>query len=248
MGASWTARFEWKYCVPPDRAEELCAALRLRTDPDTFCTGPGDSYCVRSLYYDTPGLRFYHEKKDRLKVRRKLRVRHYGEEQYFFEIKRKIEKEVVKERVVVPGAQLVSALDGVDSAVVMAGRPEEDRRTLERFRQQVKGLGLIPTLLVAYRRRAMTGRAEPDLRITLDDDLRRRAHPGPNALFEKEELHPFETRSVLELKFSGRPPRWLVELVREFRLRRESYSKYCEGIDRSSDVAASDEAGSRIQA
>jgi hypothetical protein len=248
MGASSTARFEWKYCVPPDRAEELCSALRPRTDPDTFCTGPDNSYFVRSLYYDTSGLRFYHEKKDRLKVRRKLRVRHYGEEQYFLEIKRKIEKEVVKERVVVPGFQLASALDGVDPAVVMAGRSDEDRRTLERFRQQVKNLGLIPTLLVAYRRRAMAGRAEPDLRITLDDDLRGRTHPGPNALFVEEELLPFETRSVLELKFSGRPPRWLVDLVREFRLRRESYSKYCEGIDRCADGVAAEQAGSRIQA
>jgi hypothetical protein len=248
IGISQARRLEWKYCVPPERAHELWAALQLHTNPDIYCSGPEDAYRVRSLYYDTPSLRFYHEKKDRLKVRRKLRVRDYGGDQYFLEIKRKIDREVVKERVIVPAVQLASALDGADPAVLMAGRSDEDRRTLERFRHNVTSLGLVPTLLVSYRRRAMTGRAEPDLRITLDDDLRGRRHSEPNRPFLEEELHPFESRNVLELKFTGRPVRWLVNIVRQFGLKREPYSKYCEGIDRCSDPASSNGAGSNNQA
>ena len=33
-------------------------------------------------------------------------------------------------------------------------------------------------------------------------------------------------RCMLELKFDGTPPRWMVELVRHFNLQREAYSKY----------------------
>jgi len=51
--------------------------------------GRDGSYKVASLYYDSPDLRCYWEKLDVEKVRRKLRVRTYGErpEWAFMEIK-----------------------------------------------------------------------------------------------------------------------------------------------------------------
>ena len=232
IDTSQTRRFEWKYRVPPELATELMDALQTRTEADPHCVMEADgAYPVRSLYYDTPDLRFYHEKKDGLKVRRKLRVRHYGDDHYFLEIKRKINKTTLKERVSLRRSQVAGALNGMDPAVVMAGRPDGDLQTLERFRFNMKTLDLVPTVLIAYRRRALVGHMESHLRITLDSDLCSRTDPGPNALFEDLPLHRFEERWVLELKFEGRPPRWLIGLVSEFRLKREPYSKYCEGID-----------------
>jgi hypothetical protein len=225
-------RYEWKYCVPEERVAELSAALAPRTRPDAYGRGPEGAYYVRNLYFDTPDLRFYHEKKDGLRIRRKLRVRNYGNGQYFLEIKRKVDKIVVKERVQVQGSQLAGAFGRADPAVMMAGRPVSDVRALERFRFNVKSLGLVPTLLIGYERRAMIGQAEPGLRITLDRDLRGRAAPGPDLVFEDGGLVAFEPRHLLELKFAGRPPRWLMDIVAKFHLRRDPYSKYCEGIDR----------------
>lgn len=237
IDTSHVRRFEWKYRVPAELVTELTEALQPQTEPDSHCiTSPDGAYPVRSLYYDTPDLRFYHEKKDGVRIRRKLRVRHYGEDLYFLEIKRKINKKVVKERVSVRRSEITGALNGVEPAVLMLGRSESDLRTLERFRFNMKSLALLPAVLVTYRRRALVGRLEPQLRITLDSDLRGRKHPGQDALFDDGELCPFEGRSVLELKFS-RPPRWLMDLVSEFQLQREPYSKYCEGIDRCSDCS-----------
>jgi hypothetical protein len=130
---------------------------------------------------------------------------------------------------------VTDALNGIEPANLLAGRPEGDLRILERFRFNLKTLGLVPTLLMTYYRRAMIGQTESDLRITLDRDLRGRTQPGPDALFEAGELFAFEPRHILELKFAGRPPRWLLDIVTQFHLKREPYSKYCEGIDHCTD-------------
>ena len=243
IDGSQARRFEWKYCVPCELAGELFAALDPRVGPDAYCTGPDGIYHVRSLYYDTRDLRFYHDAKDGRRNRRKLRVRSYGTPQYFLEIKRKLDQVTVKERVPVLGSRLADALNGVDPAVVLAGRSPGDLRTLERFRNLLITLGLVPTLLMTYERRAMVGRNEPHLRITLDRDLRGRTRPGPGALVEAGKLFAFEPRHVLELKFNRRPPRWLMDIVARFHLKRIPYSKYCEGIDRCPKEDAPDADG-----
>jgi hypothetical protein len=225
-------RFEWKYRVLPEVVPELARALAPHTQLDPYChIAPDGAYPVRSLYYDTRDLRFYHETKDRERVRRKLRVRRYHGDLCFLEIKRKIDKEVVKERVSVRRSEVAAALDGGDPAVLMVGRPGTDLRTLERFRSNLRSLGLLPTALVAYQRRALVGRRDPHVRITLDSELCGRAHPDPGTLFENDTLLPFERNCVLELKFD-RPVRWLIEIMRAFRLTHGPYSKYSESIDR----------------
>lgn len=230
--SSLARRFEWKYCITPEQTAELAETFELQAQRDAYCMGPEGTYHVRSLYYDTPDLRFYHESKERLKIRRKLRVRNYGAQEFFLEIKRKIESQVVKERVRIPGHQVAGALNGADPRTLMEGRSESDLRTLERFRQNVKTLGLVPTLQITYTRRAWIGRTDPNLRITLDRELRGRTQPGSDALFEEGMLFDFEPRHVLELKFVNRPPRWLLDVVTGGHLKRTRFSKYCEGIDR----------------
>jgi hypothetical protein len=225
-----TRRFEWKYRVPPELATSLIHAVAAHAEPDAH--GENGTYPVRSLYYDTPDLRFYHEKKDGLKIRRKLRVRNYGDDLCFLEIKRKINNKVLKERASLPSAQVAGALDGLDPRVVMSGRPEGDVRTLERFRFNLRSLGLVPTVLISYRRQAFVSRRDPGLRITFDSDLRCRIQTQSETPLEEGDLLPFEERCVLELKFDDRPPRWLLGLSAEFPLKREPFSKYCEGIDR----------------
>ena len=230
--SSLARRFEWKYCITPEQAADLAETFELHAERDPYCTEREGTYHVRSLYYDTPDLRFYHEAKERLKIRRKLRVRNYGSAEFFLEIKRKLERQVVKERVLIPGHQVASALNGADPAALMEGRPESDLRTLERFRQNLRTLGLVPTLQITYTRRAWIGRTDPNLRITLDRELRGRTQPGSDALFEDGMLFDFEPRHVLELKFANRPPRWLLDIVTSGHLKRVRFSQYCEGIDR----------------
>lgn len=69
-------RFELKYLVPVEQAADIRDELAERMDRDLH--SPVGGYGVWSLYYDTPRLRFYWEKIEGLKFRRKLRIRHYG--------------------------------------------------------------------------------------------------------------------------------------------------------------------------
>ena len=70
-------RFELKYLVPRSQLEAIREELTGRMEPDPHA-GPS-GYGVWSVYYDTAQLRFYREKIEGLKFRRKLRIRRYGE-------------------------------------------------------------------------------------------------------------------------------------------------------------------------
>ena len=70
-------RYEIKYLVPSVEVPALRAELMSRLDLDDNCGDGG--YGVWSVYYDTSLLRFYLEKIEGLRFRRKLRIRHYGD-------------------------------------------------------------------------------------------------------------------------------------------------------------------------
>src|SRR5688572_5539744 len=71
-------RYEIKYVMPAVAVPRLRAELARRLDVDSHGAG-GRGYGVWSLYYDTRDLRFYWEKVEGLRFRRKLRIRHYGD-------------------------------------------------------------------------------------------------------------------------------------------------------------------------
>ena len=69
-------RYEIKYLLDEFRVAELRSELVARMASDPF--SPRGGYPVTSLYYDTADLRFYWEKIEGLRFRRKLRMRLYG--------------------------------------------------------------------------------------------------------------------------------------------------------------------------
>jgi len=95
-------RFELKYILSWKDAERLKDNLRQYLHPDAY----GDSdgiYALASLYYDSPDHRFYWEKIEGIRFRRKLRIRHYEqqaaltpESRVFVEIKQRLNRESPK--------------------------------------------------------------------------------------------------------------------------------------------------------
>src|SRR3989344_9395414 len=70
-------RHEFKYILTPHQArliEEYIERRHLSTDE----YAKNGEYFITSLYFDTPGLRDYHEKLAGLNRRHKLRARIYG--------------------------------------------------------------------------------------------------------------------------------------------------------------------------
>src|SRR5699024_5795974 len=69
-------RYELKYLVPEDTVPAIREELNQHMVRDPYAGPTG--YGVWSVYYDTANLRFYREKIEGLKFRRKLRIRRYG--------------------------------------------------------------------------------------------------------------------------------------------------------------------------
>ena len=228
-------RFEIKYLVPQDRAEELRAELRRHMDDDAYSGDRG--YPITSVYYDTARLTFYWEKIEGLKFRRKLRVRHYGtaddlspDSRVFVEIKQRVNRVTQKRRVVLPyrDALRLCSPEGYEPEGEVGAR---ERAFLDEVSTLVGELDLRPTVTTGYHREAWVGReADLGLRVTLDHRLRGRdrdfhlASEAPNRLILPARL------SVLEVKANERVPAWVTDLTARMSLDVVRISKYCQSV------------------
>jgi len=229
-------RFEFKYAVQSERREALRDRLLTHMEYDPFCdVHPEKMYSVHSIYLDTSRYLFYFEKLDSIKVRKKLRVRVYEQSEanktVFLEIKRKINNNVLKERVRVPFEELQSLMSSEEIHPTDRERPRS-RLALDHFTFLTRRLALEPKILISYEREAFHGIDSSDVRITFDMNIR----SFPTSTFEYLK-RPVETRNVsgrffiMEVKFHGALPAWVNRIISDFGFHLQSYSKYCEGLD-----------------
>ncbi|SCF82709.1 VTC domain-containing protein [Streptomyces sp. Ncost-T10-10d] len=128
---------------------------------------------MRSLYYDSPQLRFYWEKIEGLKFRRKLGVRHYGnldgvtdESPVCVEIKQRVNRVTQKRRITLPycvARQLCNDR-------VMVGHSAKESAFIQEVLELVVRLDPQPTAITGYQREALaatgTFTSAPPLRRT----------------------------------------------------------------------------------
>ena len=235
-------RFELKYLLPievvgPFR-HELSAYLR----PDSYGDDEGN-YAVSSLYYDSPGYRFYWEKLEGVKFRRKLRIRHYETQaeltpdtRVFVEIKQRLDRVTQKRR-----ASLTyrDALRLCNERVIPDHRPQ-DRPVIEEIHSLAWQYDLRPTSLVSYLRQAYIGTDyDVGLRITFDTNLR---HRPRDLQLHSRRMGRFMVPPgivVMEVKVNERIPYWLTELVGKHNFRLVRVSKYCQSLEAADRVPRS---------
>ncbi len=231
-------RKEYKYYVPVDLLEPIRKRVMTFMEHDPFCRErPDNIYSVRSIYLDTPRLLFYYEKKDGLKVRKKLRVRTYNtnapsNNTAFLEIKRKIKSTVFKERARIDLADANNLLNGANLTLLDPTSRFTEKAALNKFIYLTKRLNLEPKVLITYEREAFVGMDDPGLRVTFDMNVRSYPIPDFCEIFREQDLKVIKNPYfVLEIKFYGKMPHMARRLVRDFGLRQQSISKYCSGID-----------------
>ncbi|WP_422754647.1 polyphosphate polymerase domain-containing protein [Micromonospora sp. WMMD708] len=226
-------RYEIKYLVETTRVPALRAALAARMVPDAH--GGDGGYGVWSVYYDTTDLRFYWEKIEGLKFRRKLRVRHYGDRSgvtddgtVHVEIKQRVNRVTQKRRIAVP-YRLARRL--CDERVMIEHDPSQ-RGFVEEVLELVSGLDLRPVAMTGYQREAFVGQeADLGLRVTLDHRVRGRDrdfHLGADA--ENRLIIP-ASKSIVEVKANERVPYWLTDLAGRAELSVVRVSKYCQSVE-----------------
>ncbi len=229
-------RFELKYIVPENLALAVRDFVSSYLELDEYAaTCPGLSYPVHSLYLDSDDFALYQSTINGDKNRYKLRLRFYEnrpEAPVYFEIKRRLDNTISKQRAAVRREAVDTVLAGqLPDETQMASRNPDHLRAVQDFCSHVNHLGARPRVHVAYLREAWMPPSDNAVRVTID--RRVRSCPEPTARLTPEMENPvdvFPDRAILELKFTGRFPEWIAELVRVFGLRPTSAAKYVDGV------------------
>jgi len=230
-------RFELKYWVTEPLAQRVLDFALPYLNRDAHAT-TREAQRNTTLYLDTRGFRFCENHLNLSPDRSKLRIRAYGRpysKLAFFECKRKIKTITTKERFALPIGEVANVLTRRPIGCEVS---EAARRTLGDFMLQMCLHRAEPKLFVACFREAFESRVPAeDVRMTIDRELVYQQAAGfsfaPNERNWRDIREGGDSRTafgqrraILELKFNGTPPRWMVELVRHFNLQREAFSKY----------------------
>jgi SPX domain protein involved in polyphosphate accumulation len=226
-------RYELKYLVPVESVDPIRDEMAERMDRDPHA--PAGGYGVWSVYYDTPRLRFYWEKIEGLKFRRKLRIRHYGdladvtgESPVQVEIKQRVNRVTQKRRIGLPYDTALRLCDRREMIEHSAG----ERAFVHEVLDLVVRLDLRPTAITGYQREALMGRAEDTgLRVTFDRRVRGRdrdfhlATPAENRYTIPPRL------AVMEIKVNERTPYWITDITARRDLQLVRVSKYVQSVE-----------------
>lgn len=241
-------RTEYKYLVPMNKLILLRNAIGNYTQRDFYHLGNKD-YTVRSIYFDTSNLKFYHEKLDGIKERKKLRIRGYNQLSddsiIFLEIKRKNENYISKNRSPLFLNDLNNLFESKDlnSYIIETENYEQAIEDGRKFFHYMSKMSLHPVILIVYEREAYFSKFTDELRITFDKNLRYMLFPDINDFGSEGKMNfVMPSNFILEVKFSGGLPRWLHKIISGMSLSRLALSKYtmCIENEKKSYTKASD--------
>lgn len=237
MGALEVYRYERKFVVTEQTAEAVRQFVSCHLVPDEHMAGcDWDGYRVCSLYLDTPNLGLYRQSQQGIKNRYKLRIRFYDERSdglAFLEIKKRTTETVHKLRAIVPKAAAAELLRGGRlSHADLLSNSDASHRALDEFCACCDRLHAVGVAFVDYRRAAYVSQSAEGVRVTLDRNVVGRAYSAGCGLAPPLEATEAVARGVvLELKYNGRAPRWMHDLMTAFNLQRRSFPKYVACVD-----------------
>jgi hypothetical protein len=231
-----TSRFELKYIVDHDTGLAIRDFVRSFLDLDENGVGQPDyAYPVHSIYLDSQLMKTYQDTINGNKNRYKLRIRFYDdkpESPVFFELKRRMNNCIMKQRGTVRRHAVQRLMDGfVPGPDDLFSKEPKHLVAVQNFVRLVQQIGARPQVHVAYRREAYVPHNDNSARLTLDREVRSEKHT--TYTFSTKMTNPIYVWGkavVVELKFTNRFPTWFGELVRVFGLRQCGAAKYADGV------------------
>lgn len=226
-------RYEIKYLLDEFKVPALREELTKRMGSDPY--SPHGGYPVTSLYYDTPDLRFYWEKIEGLRFRRKLRMRLYGEPaactddtSVQIEIKQRVNRVTQKRRIALPYGEARRWLDARQQI-----RCDADQRPfVEEVTTLIGNLDLRPIVTTGYLREAFVGRdADLGLRVTIDHKVHGRDRDFHFASGAENRYIIPPKLAIVEIKANERVPYWVTDLAARIDMSVVRISKYCQSVE-----------------
>jgi len=234
-------RWELKYVVPEDVALAVREFVRSYLELDEYgAKRPDLSYTIHNLYLDSDDLAIYWGTINGDKNRYKLRLRFYEDNPHapvFFEIKRRMNEAIIKQRGGIKRGGVEAVLAGhlPSPSEYVSGDPRQ-HIAIQRFVELSTHHAARPIAHVRYDREAWISVHDNSVRVTMDRNVLISPEFVPRFSDHLEDpTSVFGRLVILELKFTGRFPDWFKELVRVFGLRQGSASKYADGIARKGE-------------
>jgi len=212
-------RTEKKYLLESDTYGKLLFLLFLNMEPDKFFESN-----IMSLYYDTPDYRLIRTSLEKPVFKEKIRLRSYGVPKdtstTFLEYKRKYEGIVYKRRTFMPLKDMLRFIDGED---VEENNPQIENELRYGFRYYED---LEPRMMISYHRYSFFGKEDPNLRVTIDDDIIYRGYDLDlrDGVYGRQLLK--KGQRLMEIKIPGAMPLWLSHILDDLKIFPTSYSKY----------------------
>lgn len=210
-------RVEKKYQLNREQYSDFMAAAEDKLHPD--CYG---LHTIHNLYYDTPDYELIRTSIEKPRYKEKFRIRGYGQiaddSTVFLEIKKKYRGVVYKRRTALSMPQAKAFLEN-------GALPGQDDQIIREIVYFMQFHHPVPQVYLAYDRTAYTSPGDPDLRITIDQNIRSRYHRLELGYDEECQLLD-PGMYLMEIKVSTAYPLWLANLLCTLHIYPASFSKY----------------------
>ncbi len=231
---SLRCRHEIKYVITEAQAAAITRFIKPYLHYDHYCKlQPSHTYSIVSLYLDSANLRLCRESLEGHKNRFKLRIRSYSDNHdypCFLEIKRRINRIIMKSRSRIRHSDIVDLLAGKNVPI----QNKADEEIFRQFQLYMHSINAGPVVRIRYMRQAYENDSENRVRVTFDRDLCYNIKNSSELSLNGRNWRRHNLKGVvLEIKFTGRYPVWLSQMAKCLNLEQQSMSKYATSIKRA---------------
>jgi len=183
----------------------------------------GKTYRLHNLYIDTSDHTLIRNSLTKPIYKEKLRLRSYtgftANDPVYLEIKKRYKRITNKRRTQLPFRE---ALAFIESGHYNGNRDTRDTQVIREFETILSQADYFPKTYITYDRLALHSKDEAtDLRITFDTNLTARRYDQPHTTSLLQ-----EHRIIMELKSIQNIPLWLVAVLADSGVHKQSFSKY----------------------
>ena len=219
-------RYEHKYMLDYQTFEKVLKVMDEHMVMDRH-NEDHTPYTIANIYFDTPDDYLIRTSLSKPDYKEKLRIRAYGvpesDAKVFLEIKKKFRGIVNKRRTKL---RLNEAYKFTETGIPPEPKEYMNSQVLREIEYFLKIYDLSPKLYLAYDRIAYFEKDNKDLRISFDMNIRSRRYDlALESGDHGERLLP-EDVVLMEIKTSLAKPLWLTQMLSEFDIKRNRFSKY----------------------
>jgi SPX domain protein involved in polyphosphate accumulation len=213
-------RHEYKFEFRHSDVRKIETILEVNNEPIFHA---GRESLVSSIYFDSPSLTSFHENLSGIARRFKLRLRWYDSSfpktDFFFEVKRRINRATSKERYRISSSRPLHEMTlGEIVKKLLQVLPENPQHLLS--------LRPEPIVLIRYKRRHFDSRdSRLQIRLTLDRDIVAVNQIGAGRLRRSMPVS-LDGRVILEVKSTSDQKKYIPQLLLPLRPRLARFSKY----------------------